>query len=73
MYNVVIISVEVSKGEVRYFVRHLYESMRGTCTNDDNSLICTVISRSDIDMVQIKEYFQKMYSRSLHSVIKVRQ
>ena len=49
----------------------LYDSMHGLGTNDD-SLIRTVITRCEVDMVQIKQQFEKAYKGSLGEWIKVR-
>lgn len=51
-----------------YFAERLYKSMKGAGT-DDNSLIRLVISRSEIDMAEIKEAFQKKYGKTLASFI----
>lgn len=38
----------------------------------DSVLMRIMVSRAEIDMQDIKENFQKMYGKSLHSFIKVR-
>lgn len=40
------------------------KSMKGLGTND-RALIRVIVSRSEIDMVQIKEEFQRLYQKSL--------
>ena len=52
-----------------YFALALYKSMKGLGT-DDKALVRIVVSRCEIDMVQIKEEFQKKYSQSLAQFIK---
>lgn len=54
-----------------YFAKRLYDAMHGLGTNDD-SLIRTVISRCEIDMVQIKQEFEKNYKQPLAKFIAVR-
>lgn len=39
----------------------------------DSVLIRIMVARAEIDMLDIKEHFQKMYGKSLHSFIKVRR
>lgn len=51
-----------------YFAERLYKSMKGLGT-DDASLVRLVISRSDVDMVEIKEAFNKKYGKTLASFI----
>uniref|UniRef100_H2Y7G1 Annexin n=1 Tax=Ciona savignyi TaxID=51511 RepID=H2Y7G1_CIOSA len=52
--------IEVARNPAAYFARRLYESMKGAGTKD-HMLIRVVISRSEIDMVEIKRDFQAMY------------
>ena len=52
------------------FARRLYESMKGLGTDDD-TLVRTVVSRSEIDMVQIKAAFESAYKQTLGEYIKV--
>lgn len=38
---------------------------------DDNTLIRVMVSRCEVDMLEIRCEFKKMYGKSLHSFIKV--
>jgi len=51
-----------------YFASRLYNSMKGAGTKD-NTLIRIVASRCEVDMVQIKQEFQKIYGKPLESFI----
>ncbi|KAM5142392.1 annexin A7 isoform 2-T2 [Mantella aurantiaca] len=51
-----------------YFAERLYKSMKGAGT-DDSTLIRVVVTRSEIDLVQIKQAFTQMYQKSLASMI----
>ncbi len=56
-----------------FFADRLYRAMKGAGT-DDNDLVRLVVSRCEVDMVQIKEAFPKLYhnhGKSLASFIKV--
>ncbi|XP_032869970.1 annexin A4 [Amblyraja radiata] len=52
-----------------YFAERLYKSMKGAGTDDD-ALIRIMVTRCEIDMLDIKVEFQRMYGKSLHSFIK---
>ncbi|XP_053257362.1 annexin A4 isoform X2 [Podarcis raffonei] len=52
-----------------YFAERLYKSMKGLGTNDD-TLIRVMVSRCEIDMIDIKAEFKRMYGKSLYSFIK---
>jgi hypothetical protein len=52
----------------RYFAERLHWSMKGLGTNDD-TLIRIIVSRCEIDMVQIIAEFQKVFGKSLESFI----
>ncbi|XP_014789405.1 annexin A7 [Octopus bimaculoides] len=52
-----------------YFSESLYYSMKGAGTND-STLIRIIVSRSEIDMVQIKEKFNEVLGKTLGSFIK---
>ncbi|CAG0912648.1 unnamed protein product [Notodromas monacha] len=52
-----------------YFASRLYTSMKGAGT-DDGTLIRVVVSRSELDLAEIKQRFQQMYGVSLGDMIK---
>ncbi|KAM4039105.1 annexin A6 [Anomaloglossus baeobatrachus] len=52
-----------------YFATRLYKSMKGLGTSD-NTLIRIMVSRSEIDMMDIRESFRTQYEKSLYSMIK---
>lgn len=51
-----------------YFAEKLYKSMKGLGTDDD-TLIRIVVTRCEIDMVQIKTDYQRMYGKPLAKAI----
>lgn len=53
-----------------YFAEKLYKSMKGAGT-DEQTLTRVMVTRSEIDMVQIKQRFQEHYGKTLASFIKV--
>ncbi|XP_048885062.1 annexin A6 [Brienomyrus brachyistius] len=52
-----------------FFAKRLYVAMKGLGTAD-NTLIRIMISRSEIDMLDIRECFRLQYEKSLHNMIK---
>ena len=52
-----------------YFATKLYKSMKGLGT-DDATLIRVVVTRCEVDMVVIKQEFQRQYQKTLASFIK---
>ncbi|XP_069825225.1 annexin A6 isoform X2 [Dendropsophus ebraccatus] len=52
-----------------YFASRLYKAMKGLGTSD-NTLIRIMVSRSEIDMMDIRESFRTQYEKSLYSMIK---
>ncbi|BFZ06112.1 hypothetical protein BsWGS_09150 [Bradybaena similaris] len=60
--------VKAAKHPGAYFAERLHSSMKGAGT-DDRALIRIVVSRSEIDMVIIKQEFQKAYGKTLASFI----
>ena len=58
-----------SNNRAEFFARCLHKAMVGLGTND-KALIRLVVTRCEIDMVDIKEEFQQKYGKSLKSFIK---
>ena len=63
-------TVRCVRNKAQQFATRLYEAMKGLGT-DDNTLIRVCVSRSEIDMVQIKEQFKTMYDQDLGKFIAV--
>lgn len=60
--------VECVQNPAVYFARRLYKSMDGMGT-DDTTLIRIIVSRSEIDLGAIKREFEKIYDKTLKSMI----
>ncbi|TDH13216.1 hypothetical protein EPR50_G00054970 [Perca flavescens] len=61
--------VKCVKSVPAYFAERLYGSMKGGGT-DERTLIRIMVSRSEIDLLDIRAEFKKLYKYSLHSAIK---
>ncbi|XP_034286639.1 annexin A4 [Pantherophis guttatus] len=61
--------VKCMRNKSAYFAERLYKSMKGVGTDDD-TLIRLMVSRCEIDMIDIKAEFKRMYGKSLYSFIK---
>lgn len=66
------ILVRCARDKTAYFAERLYKAMRGLGT-DDSTLIRIIVARSEIDLGDIKETYQKMYGQSLAGDIDVSQ
>ncbi|XP_061782754.1 annexin A4 [Nerophis lumbriciformis] len=61
--------VKCLRNKQAFFAERLYRSMKGLGTTD-SVLIRIMVSRAEIDMLDIKAQFLKMYGKTLHSFIK---
>ncbi|XP_041050321.1 annexin A6 [Carcharodon carcharias] len=61
--------VRCARNTQEYFASRLYKAMKGMGTRD-NTLIRIMISRSEIDMLDIREEFRMKYEKSLHNTIR---
>lgn len=59
------------KDKAAFFAKRIHESMKGMGTND-RQLIRLVVTRSEVDMGDIKEAYQVKYGQSLSEAISVR-
>ncbi|XP_075903050.1 annexin A3a isoform X2 [Nelusetta ayraudi] len=60
--------VKCVKSVPAYFAECLYESMKG-CGTDESTLNRIMVSRSEIDLLDIRADYKKLYEHSLHSAI----
>lgn len=60
--------VKCTRNVHSYFAERLYYAMKGAGTRD-GTLIRNIVSRSEIDLNLIKSQFQKMYGKTLSSMI----
>ncbi|KAK9889676.1 hypothetical protein WA026_007055 [Henosepilachna vigintioctopunctata] len=61
--------VRAVRNKPAFFAKCLHKYMKGAGTEDDN-LIRVIVTRSEIDMVEIKREFQSMYGTSLKDKIR---
>ncbi|XP_055588817.1 annexin B10-like [Uranotaenia lowii] len=69
MYDALSAIVECVQMAPHFFAKRLHKAMDGLGT-DDATLIRIIIGRSEIDLQNIKDEFEQMYNKSLHSVVK---
>ncbi|XP_076614620.1 annexin A4 [Chaetodon auriga] len=61
--------VKCIRNKPAFFAERLYKSMKGLGTTD-SVLVRIMVARAEIDMLDIKEQFLKMYGKTLYSFIK---
>ncbi|XP_035516627.1 annexin A5b isoform X2 [Morone saxatilis] len=61
--------VKCARSVPAYFAETLYYAMKGAGTDDD-TLIRVMVSRSEVDMLDIRTEFRKLFACSLFSMIK---
>ncbi|XP_041130193.1 annexin A5-like isoform X2 [Polyodon spathula] len=61
--------VKCARSVPAYFAESLYYAMKGGGT-DDNTLIRIMVSRSEVDMLEIRDNFRRLFATSLYSMIK---
>ncbi|XP_008315069.2 annexin A5b isoform X2 [Cynoglossus semilaevis] len=61
--------VKCARSVPTYFAETLYYSMKGMGTDDD-TLIRVMVTRSEVDMMDIRGLFRKLFGTSLHKMIK---
>ncbi|XP_044046259.1 annexin A5b isoform X2 [Siniperca chuatsi] len=61
--------VKCARSVPAYFAETLYYAMKGAGT-DDNTLIRVMASRCEVDMLDIRAQFRRMFACSLYSMIK---
>lgn len=62
--------MQCTTNKAEFFASRLHKSMAGIGTND-NQLIRIIVTRSEIDLNEIKQTFERLYGKSLRSWIKV--
>lgn len=60
--------VDAVYSKTNYFAKRLYNSMKGAGT-DDRTLIRVMVSRSEVDLADIRSAFQDLYEQSLEEFI----
>ncbi|XP_061389972.1 annexin B10-like [Musca vetustissima] len=68
LHDAMMAIVECVQSPAAFFANRLYKAMDGAGT-DDSPLIRIIVSRSEIDLDTIKREFERIYNRTLHSVI----
>ncbi|XP_051558340.1 annexin A5-like [Myxocyprinus asiaticus] len=66
--DVLLAVVKCARSVPAYFAESLYNALKGTGT-DDQTLIRIMVSRSEVDLLDIRAEFRKMFATSLHKSI----
>ncbi|XP_066520849.1 annexin A5-like isoform X2 [Hoplias malabaricus] len=68
LQHVLLAVVKCARSVPAYFAECLYKSLKGAGT-DDATLIRIMVSRSEIDLLDIRAAFRKSFATSLHKII----
>ncbi|XP_011211447.1 annexin B10 [Bactrocera dorsalis] len=68
LHDAMMAIVECVQSQAAFFANRLYNAMKGMGTNDD-TLIRIIVSRSEIDLANIKDEFERIYNRTLYSAV----
>jgi annexin A7/11 len=66
--NAYLAVVRNARNQPQFFAERLYNSMKGLGTKD-NQLIRVLVTRCEVDLVQVKQEYQKAYGKSLEAAI----
>ncbi|XP_051994111.1 annexin A5-like [Xyrauchen texanus] len=66
--DVLLAVVKCARSVPAYFAESLYNAMKGAGT-EDQTLMRIMVSRSEVDMLNIRAEFRKMFATSLHKMI----
>lgn len=69
LLNALLSIVEVVQSPPAYFAKRLFKAMDGLGTND-TVLIRIIVSRSEIDLGNIKQEYERLYDKTLLSAVK---
>uniref|UniRef100_A0A1A9WXX8 Annexin n=1 Tax=Glossina brevipalpis TaxID=37001 RepID=A0A1A9WXX8_9MUSC len=69
LHDAMMAIVECVQSPPNFFATRLFKAMDGMGT-DDTTLIRIIVSRSEIDLGNIKQEFERLYNRTLYSAVK---
>uniref|UniRef100_A0A1A9VBK8 Annexin n=1 Tax=Glossina austeni TaxID=7395 RepID=A0A1A9VBK8_GLOAU len=69
LHDAMMAIVECVQSPPTFFATRLFKAMDGMGT-DDTTLIRIIVSRSEIDLGNIKQEFERLYDRTLYSAVK---
>jgi hypothetical protein len=71
-FNTLNVSVEIVHNRPAFFAHRLEVAMKGLGTND-SALIRIIVDRSEIDLVNIKSEYERIYCKTLLSSVQVNE
>lgn len=61
--------IQLARNQNQFYAKRLYEATEGKWGTDDSELIRIVVSRSEVDLMDICEEFENMYGKTLYEVV----